>query len=170
MMPRVEAMCLAPGDAMSLLSPFPREALEFTTAVERAGRLILAARRGLGKAHGLSVAAWRLLEVVRRSHGRMSIAIAARRLGVSRQAVREAANALGARHLLAVVPDPANRKELLLLTTPKGGLARAELSEVMATFLLEMTNDLRREEMIAATGLLNRLAWRIRRCETVLRT
>lgn len=164
-MPPLEARV----QAMPLLSPFPREALEFATAAERAGRLILAARRGLAKARGLSVAAWRLLEIIGRARGRMTVALAARRLRVSRQAVREAAGALRASGLLTVVADPASRKELRLLATPKGGLARAELNEIMATFLLEMTNDLRCDELTAAAGLLNRMAWRIRRCESVMR-
>lgn len=152
-----------------MLSPFPREALEFASAVERAGRMIHAARRGLGKARGLSIADWRLLEVIGRSRGRMTIALAARRLQVSRQAVREAAHVLQARGLLAVVADPASRKAHRLLETPKGGLARAELNDLMATFLLEMTNDLRREELTITTGMLNHMAWRIRRCESVMR-
>jgi len=99
----------------------------------------------------------------------MTIVLAARRLKVSRQSVREAAGALRVSGLLAVVADPANRKELRLLATPKGGLARAELNEIMETFLLEMTNDLRSEELTTAAGLLNRMAQRIRRCESVMR-
>ena len=152
-----------------MLSPFPREALEFATAAERAGRLILAARRGFGKARDLSVAAWRLLELVGRSQGRLTIAHAARRLQVSRQSVREAAGALRVSGLLTVVADAVNRKDRRLLATPKGGLVRAELNEIMATFLLEMTNDFRREELTAAAGLLNGMAQRICRCESVMR-
>ena len=49
----------------SLLSPWPREALEFTNALERAGRALRIARRGLSGAYGLTVAEWRMLRALR---------------------------------------------------------------------------------------------------------
>jgi DNA-binding MarR family transcriptional regulator len=152
-----------------LLNPFPREALEFASAVERAGQMILAARRGLGKARGLSLADWRLLEVIGQSRSRLSFAITARRLQVSRQTVREAARVLQARGLVAIVADPLNRKELRLLATPTGELERAGLDDLMSDLLLEMTDDIPLEDLIAATRVLSGLARRMGRCETVIR-
>jgi DNA-binding MarR family transcriptional regulator len=131
--------------------------------------MILAARRGLGKARGWSLADWRLLEVIGQCRGRMTFALAARRLQVSRQAVREAARVLQARGLVAIVADPVNRKDLRLLATPKGELERASLNDLFSDFLLEMTDDIPREDLITATRRLSGLASRIGRCETVIR-
>ena len=160
-------MPLRPESAR-LLNLFPREALEFASATEHAGRMILDARRGLGKARGSSLADWRLLEVIGQSRGRMTFALAARRLRVSRQAVREAARVLQARGLVAIVADRLNRKELRLLATPKGELERAGLNDLLSDFLLEMTDDIPRENLVSATRLLSGLARRIGRCETVI--
>ena len=49
----------------SLLSPCPHEALGFTNALERAGRAVRVARRGLSGAYGLTVAEWRMLRALR---------------------------------------------------------------------------------------------------------
>ena len=65
--------------------------------------------------------------------------------------------------------DPMNRKDLRLLVTPKGELERAGLNDLFSDFLLEMTDDVPREDLIAATRRLSGLASRIGRCETVIR-
>jgi len=49
----------------SILSTWPREALEFTNALERAARALRTARRGLSGAYGLTVAEWRMLRALR---------------------------------------------------------------------------------------------------------
>jgi DNA-binding MarR family transcriptional regulator len=136
-----------PPESARLLNLFPHEALKFASAAEHAGRMILAARRGLGKARGLSLADWRLLEVIGQSRGRMTFALAARRLQVSRQAVREAARVLQVRGLIAIMADPMNRKDLRLLVTPKGELERTGLNDLFSDFLLEMTDDIPREDL-----------------------
>jgi DNA-binding MarR family transcriptional regulator len=107
-----------------------------------------------------------------RSHrpipGKDDLCASARRLQVSRQAVREAARVLQARGLVAIVADPANRKELRLLATPQGELERAGLDDLVSDFLLEMTDDIPLEDLIAMTRLLSGLVRRIGRCETVI--
>jgi len=151
-----------------LLSSHPQEAMAFVTAVERAGRLVMAARHGLADAHGLTVAAWRLLAVITQLQSRPSIPRIARRLRISRQSVRGMARDLHERGLLTMPRGPASRKESLLHLTPEGHRSMAELDETMRFLLLEMTSDIPREALIATADLLNGFSARLRRCETIL--
>lgn len=151
-----------------LQSPHRRDALAFMTAVERAGNLVVAARRALAATHGLTAPAWRLLAVISRSQHRTSFARIARLLRISRQAVREMASDLRERGLLTTPHGSSNRKELRLLLTPKAHLAMAYLDETLTFLLLELTNDLSREALVTAAQLLNGLSVRLRRCETIL--
>jgi DNA-binding MarR family transcriptional regulator len=151
-----------------LLSPHPQEAMAFVTAVERAGRLIMAARRGLAAEHGLTVPAWRLLAMISRSQNRTSPARIARQLRISRQAVRDMAGDLRERGLLTMPKGPANRKEMQLLLTPEGHRSIAELDETLRFLLLEMTNDVSPETLTAVAGLIHGFSARLRRCETIL--
>lgn len=154
--------------AFQLLSPFPQEVMAFATAVERAGRLIMAARHGLAAAHGLTVPAWRLLAVISLTHSRSSIPRIARRLRISRQAVREMAGDLRERGLLASSCGPTNRKETRLLLSPEGSLSLAQLDETLSFLLLEMTTEIPRETLTAAADLLNGFSARLRACESIL--
>lgn len=151
-----------------LLSPYPQEAIAFVTAVERAGRLVMAARHGLAAAHGLTVPAWRLLTVISRSRSCTSLARIARRLRISRQAVREMACDLRERGLLTMPRGPASRKDTQLMLTPEGHRSMAQLDETMRFLLLEMTNEVPLETLAAAAALLNGFSARLRRCETIL--
>jgi DNA-binding MarR family transcriptional regulator len=47
-----------------LLSPWLREALEYTNAIERAGRMLIAARRGMSLSYGLTICGWRVLTAI----------------------------------------------------------------------------------------------------------
>jgi DNA-binding MarR family transcriptional regulator len=154
---------MAPGvhAPFQLLSPHPQEAIAFVTAVERAGRLIMAVRRGFAAEHALTVPAWRLLVMISRSRGRTSLARIARQLRISRQAVRDMAGDLRERGLLTM-PE----KQLLL--TPEGHRLIAILDETLRFLLLEMTNDVPQETLTAAANLLNGFSARLRRCETIL--
>ena len=151
-----------------LLSPYPQEAIAFATAIERAGRLIMAARHGLAAAHGLTVPAWRLMAVISRTQRRASAARIARLLRMSRQAVRQMAGDLQERGLLSMPPGPESRKETQLLLTPKGHIAMAELDETLRFLLLEMTSESPQDRLTAAASLLNGFSGRLRRCETIL--
>jgi DNA-binding MarR family transcriptional regulator len=154
MAPRVHA-------PFQLLSPHPQEAIAFVTAVERAGRLIMAVRRGFAAEHDLTVPAWRLLAVIARAQRRPGLARIARLLGISRQAVRDMAGDLRERGLLTM-PE----KQLLL--TPEGHTEMAQLDETLRFLLLEMTNDVPPEALTASANLLNGFSARLRRCETIL--
>jgi DNA-binding MarR family transcriptional regulator len=151
-----------------LLSPHPQEAIAFVTAVERAGRLVMAARHARAAALGLTVPAWRLLAVIARSQRRTSLARIARQLRISRQAVREMACDLRERGLLTTPHGPTSRKETHPMLTPKGHITMEQLDETLRLLLLEMTSDVPQETLTAAANLLNGFSARLRRCETIL--
>lgn len=151
-----------------LLSPYPQETMAFVTAVERAGRLVMAARHALAAAQGLTVPSWRLLAVISRARHGTRLARIASLLRISRQAVREMACDLRERGLLAMPREVANRKETCLILTPEAYYSLAALDETMHYLLRELTSEVPRETLAAATVLLNGFAARLRRCETIL--
>ena len=130
--------------------------MAFATAIERAGRLIMAARHGLAATQVLTVPAWRLLAAISRTQGRTSHARIARRLGISRQAVRDMVGELHERGLLATSCGPTNRKEIHLLVTPDGHDMMAHLDETLCFLLREMTRDVPRETLTAAVVTADR--------------
>lgn len=152
-----------------LLSPWRREARAFAVAVERAGRFLRRARRGLAKARGVSLEEWRLLKVVSDTRDHRSMARMARRLGISRQAVQFMSMRLQHRGWLATAPGPVNRKNRCLLLTVTGARLFAELDKTMDALRLEVSSEIPRETLSATTTLLDRLSSRLRRCEILTR-
>ena len=164
----------------SLLSPCAREALEFTNALERAGRALRIARRGLSCAYGLTVAEWRMLRALRsprNSTGRAradigqerSVAELARRLRISRQAAHRTAARLERAGLLRCVPHGGDRRLRLASLTPDGEHSLERLESTMRTLLLEMTNNISPYWLEPLTDALTRLSDRLRSCPSVLR-
>jgi DNA-binding MarR family transcriptional regulator len=164
----------------SLLSPCPREALEFTNALERAGRALRVARRGLSCAYGLTVAEWRMLRALRpprNSTGRAganigqerSVAELARRLRISRQAAHRTATGLELAGLLRYVPHGDDRRLRLASLTPAGERSLERLESTLRTLLLEMTSNMSPYWLEPLTDALTRLSGRLRSCSSVLR-
>jgi DNA-binding MarR family transcriptional regulator len=151
-----------------LFTAWPQEARDFTVAIERAARLIRAARRGIAGGADLTLANRRLLALIHRAPAR-SPARLARRLRVSRQAVHAMAQRLRSAGYLAIAQGPGNRKSVQLTLTPRGGLLLANLEETLVTVLLEVANDIPRDALVGTAARLNRFSARLRRCEALLR-
>lgn len=164
-----------------ILSTWPREALEFTNALERAARTLRTARRGLSSAYGLTVAEWRMLRALRSprkstaaSAGagmrqERSVAELARRLRISRQAAHRTAARLERAGLLRCVPRGGDRRLRLASLTPDGEHSLERLESTMRTLLLEMTNDISPHWLELLTDALSRLSERLRSCPSVCR-
>ena len=150
----------------SVLSTWPREALEFTNALERAARALRTARRGLSGAYGLTVAEWRMLRALRSPR---SVAELARRLRISRQAAHRTAARLERAGLLRCVPRGGDRRLRLASLTPDGERSLERLESTMRTLLLEMTNDISSHWLEPLTDALTRLSDRLRSCPSVFR-
>lgn len=96
----------------------------------------------LAATQGQTVARWHLLSVI--SAEALSVAAAARRLGLARQSVQRVANDLRADALLVVRPDPKDRRAPLLHITATG---RRVLGR------LQSASELDRSQMLAGSGV-----------------
>ena len=175
------ALPSTPMARYSILSPWPREALEFTNALERAARALRTARRGLSGAYGLTVAEWQMLRALRSprkstaaSAGagmrqERSVAELARRLRISRQAAHRTAARLERAGLLRCVPRGGDRRLRLASLTPDGEHSLERLESTMRRLLLEMTNDISPHWLEPLTDVLTRLSDRLRSCPSVCR-
>jgi hypothetical protein len=70
---------------------------------------------------------------------------------------------------LSIAQRPTNRKSVELTLTPRGGLLLATLDETLSSVLLEVTNDIPRDALVATAAGLNGFSARLCRCETLLR-
>lgn len=152
-----------------LLSPYPEQALAFTTAIERVARLIGRARTGMSSLFDLTVPGWRMLSLVELSGSIATLTHLARQLHLSRPSARETATRLRDIGYLAIGRSPGDRRLCILTVTDAGLECLSELDGCIRFLLLEMTNDVPAAHLVDAAQVLNRMASRLRACETVLR-
>jgi DNA-binding MarR family transcriptional regulator len=123
--------------------------------IARVHGLLLSAEERLARPAGITGARWQVLEVV--GHGPVTLAQAARTLGLTRQAVRETAGALVSLGMLERRANPYDRRAPLLALTPRG---RATVRAV-ARRRTEWTNRLAaraaQTDLPAITGVLRDL-------------
>lgn len=94
------------------------------------------------RAHGHTAARWHVLSVL--SEERLTVAAAARRLGLARQSVQRVADDLVTTGHLDAVPDPADRRAPLVGVTDAG-------RELLARLFAESEQERRR--MLSRTGV-----------------
>ncbi len=152
-----------------LLSPWPEQALAFTTAIERVARLIGRARSGMAAHFELTVPGWRMLRLVEQSGSRATLTQLARRLHVTRPSARETASRLCDVGFLSIGPSPGDRRLRRLTVTDAGKECLSEVDASIQFLLLEMTNDVPAACLVDTTRILDRMASRLRACETVFR-
>jgi DNA-binding MarR family transcriptional regulator len=152
-----------------LLNPWPRDALVFAAALERAGRRLLIARRGLSAGYGLTVAEWRMLRAVGEGPCGFSVAALARRIGTTRQNAHRAASALQRLGWLQLAPRTRDRRILVVSLTGVGERWLAALDSAMRDLLLEVTSDLSRQRLELMTDALVRVSRRLQACRTIVR-
>jgi DNA-binding MarR family transcriptional regulator len=152
-----------------LLNPWPEQALALTTAIERVARLIGRARSGVASHFELTVPGWRMLRLVEQSGSGATLTRLARRLHVTRPSARETASRLCDMGYLSIEPSPGDRRFRRLTMTTAGMDCLSEVDAGIQFLLLEMTNDLSVDWLVDATRTLDRIAHRLRACETVLR-
>lgn len=119
----------------------------------------------LAKTVGQTAARWHVLSVI--SDGPRTVASAARRLGLSRQAVQRVAGALSAEGLVALRPNPDHASAPLVDITAEGMRtmrALFALSEASRAEALERAG-VSRAELDAARSVLRRLVHAIEEVE-----
>jgi MarR family transcriptional regulator for hemolysin len=157
------------SERYQLLSLWPEQALAFTTAIERFARLIGRARSGMAARFELSVPGWRMLRLVEQSGSRATLTRLARRLHVSRPSARETAGRLRDAGYLVIERSQGDRRLRLLTVTDAGLECLSEVEAGIQVLLLEMTNDVPVACLADSTRILDRMARRLRTCETVFR-
>lgn len=100
---------------------------EFAISVLRLAGPLTAAGDLLAKPSGQSAARWQVLAAA--SHAPMSVADAARALGLARQGVQRIADLLEEEGLIAYADNPAHQRAKLMVPTPNG---EAVLDDIMA--------------------------------------
>lgn len=132
----------------SVRSPWPREALQFFDAVERASRWVRAARRRVSGAYGLSVAQWRLLKALRQENDQ----------GLRSEGPRSSRGPSVAQ----LAPRSTDRRTLVATLTPAGERSLQVLESTIRALLLEVTNDLSPNVLDITADALTRMSNRLR--------
>jgi len=152
-----------------LLCPWPEKSLALTTAIERVADLIGRARSGFAGHFEVTAAGWRLLQLVEQSGSRATLTHLARRLHVTRPSARETASRLCAAGYLSIGRSSGDRRLRRLTVTEAGMECLSDMDAGIQALLLEMTNDVPAANLVDATRVLDRMAKRLRACETVFR-
>ncbi len=152
-----------------LLSPWPEQAIAFTTSIEHVARLIGRARSGMAAHFELTVPGWRMLQLVEQSGSRATLTQLARQLHVTRPSAHETASRLRDVGYLSIGRSPGDRRFRLLIVTDAGMECLSEVDASIHVLLLEMTNDIPAACLVDTTRILDRMASRLRACETLLR-
>jgi DNA-binding MarR family transcriptional regulator len=135
--PREQTLALVVGDVFELAGAFRRLG------------------DGLAGETGQTQARWQLLSVV--SEGDWTVSDAARRLGVSRQAVQRIADAIVADGLAVYEDNPAHRRASLVRLTPAGRDALETITERSAGWRAGVAGRLSSGELDALHATLRKL-------------
>ncbi|MCA1491994.1 MarR family winged helix-turn-helix transcriptional regulator [Sinorhizobium alkalisoli] len=98
-------------------------------------------------------ARWQVLAAA--SHAPMSVADAARMLGLARQGVQRIADLLEAEGLLAYRDNPAHRRAKLMIPTQKGEAVLADISSRQTAWANALGAEIGEERLRRATALVS---------------
>ncbi|MFD5621317.1 MarR family winged helix-turn-helix transcriptional regulator [Streptomyces yangpuensis] len=137
-------------------------ALLVADVFEAAG-LLRRVGEGVAAAEGQTQARWQLLSVV--SEEALTVARAARRLGIARQGVQRVANDLVREGLADFHPNPDHRGSPLLTLTPLGRTTLERITTRAGAIHQVLTADIPTADIAAARSLLRRLIGEVRSYE-----
>jgi DNA-binding MarR family transcriptional regulator len=112
--------------------------------------------QALARAEGLTLAQWTLLQQVRDTP-EMTVARAARRLGVTRQSVQKTANELAARGHLEFVDNPDHKTSPLITISPTGSEVLDRMNRSADIANQRHFHDLTAAEVAATRQTLQRM-------------
>jgi DNA-binding MarR family transcriptional regulator len=141
---------------MTGLSPRGWTFSELLVEVFRVNGLLLAAGDELARPAGLTSARWQVLGVV--DHGPATVAQVARAMGLTRQSVRQTADALVRDGLVELTDNPAHRRARLMALTPAGRAALRYVEERQASWASAIAERLPHTDLRAALAVLRDLA------------
>ncbi len=137
------------------LTAHGQEFSELSREIVRVNGLLLTAGDTLGRPAGLTGARWQVLRVV--DHGPVTVAQAARAMGLTRQAVRETARSLLSTGLLESRDNPDDRRARLLVVTARGRSALRAAERRQAAWANQVASRTSLPDLRAATGILRDL-------------
>lgn len=141
----------------------PEQLALLVADVFEAAGLLRRMGEGVAAAEGQTQARWQLLSVV--SEEPLTVARAARRLGIARQGVQRVANDLVREGLAGFHPNPDHRGSPLLTLTPLGRTTLERITDRASAVHRVLTADIAAADIAAARGLLHRLIDEVHRYE-----
>ncbi|AWN51960.1 MarR family transcriptional regulator [Methylobacterium sp. 17Sr1-1] len=133
--------------------------------VFRLNGALLAAGDALTRDLGLTSARWQVLGAVALAGRPLTVAGAARAMGLTRQAVRRLVAELAADGFVALAPNPDHRRAALVVLTEAGQRAYAAAQERQAAWAARVTEGCESPSLRDATTLLRRLRAALERDE-----
>jgi DNA-binding MarR family transcriptional regulator len=127
----------------------------------RTNRQLVAAVAQLTNGSGISGAQWGVLGAIGGSDEALTVAQAARRLGLARQGVQRVADLLEKKELIEYLPNPNHRRAKLAGVTDRGRNLLDQLRERESRWAQRAAGDLDIKEVEAATGLVRSIRERL---------
>lgn len=125
---------------------------EFAISVLRLAGPLTVAGDILAKPSGQTSARWQVLAAS--DHGPMSVADAARALGLARQGVQRIADLLAEEGLIAYEDNPAHQRAKLMTLTRRGENALKEIKQRQAIWANRLGADLGEDRLRQASALI----------------
>lgn len=125
---------------------------EFAISVLRLAGPLTAAGDVLAKPSGQSAARWQVLAAA--SHAPMSVADAARALGLARQGVQRIADLLEEEGLIAYGDNPVHQRAKLMMPTPRGEAVLDDIKARQAVWADAFGAELGEERLKQASALI----------------
>jgi len=123
--------------------------------VFRVNGLLLAAGDALTRQDGLTSARWQVLGVV--DHGPVTVAQVARAMGLTRQSVRQTAEALARDGMVAFTDNPADRRARLMTLTGTGHSALRRVEARQADWASAIAERMPHSDLRSALAVLRDL-------------
>lgn len=135
---------------------------ELLLATFRANGALLAGGDDLVADLGLTSARWQVIGAVAIAGRPITVAQAARRMGLSRQAVQRVANDLAEAGFIAFVDNPDHKRSKLIALTPRGEAAYAEADRRQLAWSRRLLEGFDEARVAAALAVLRALEERAR--------
>ena len=127
----------------------------------RINRRLIAAAGRLTDGHAVTGAQWGVLGAFGGSRKLLSVAQAARRLGLARQGVQRVADLLEKKGLIEYLDNPHHRRAKLAKVTAEGRSVLHELQQRQSRWARHASGDLNTSQVRAATALVRSVGQRL---------
>jgi DNA-binding MarR family transcriptional regulator len=134
---------------------------EVILSVFRLNGLLLDAGNRLSGGAGLTSARWQVLGAVALAERPPTVPQIARRMGLTRQSVHATVRRLVEDGLVELTRNDDHQRSPRVRLTPAGADAYRSLDRAQASWVNELTRGVRRDDLLAANGVLEELTRRL---------